>query len=130
MILGLTPDDRGLIPDVDVARLKEFGNEIQRRFGSPIVSVQGEGKRLQLKLPATKKINAIVIAEDIRQGERVRNYKVEGKVNGKWKILATGSCIGHKRIEEIEPVEVSALRLQIEESLAQPVIADFSVYAY
>lgn len=130
LILGLTPDDRGLIPDVDVARLKEFGNEIQRRFGSPIVSVQGEGKRLQLKLPATKKINAIVIAEDIRQGERVRNYKVEGKVNGKWKILATGSCIGHKRIEEIEPVEVSALRLQIEESLAQPVIADFSVYAY
>ena len=83
-----------------------------------------------MKLPATKKINAIVIAEDIRQGERVRNYKVEGKVNGKWKILATGSCIGHKRIEEIEPVEVSALRLQIEESLAQPVIADFSVYAY
>lgn len=130
LILGLTPDDRGLIPDVDVARLKEFGNEIQRRFGHPIASVQGEGKRLQLKLPATKKINAIVIAEDIRQGERVRNYKVEGKVNGKWKILATGSCIGHKRIEEIEPVEVSALRLQIEESLAQPVIADFSVYAY
>ena len=130
LILGLTPDDRGLIPDVDVARLKEFGNEIQRRFGHPIASVQGEGKRLQLKIPATKKINAIVIAEDIRQGERVRSYEVEGKVNGKWKTLVTGSCIGHKRIEEIDPVEVSALRLRIEEFLDKPVIADFSVYSY
>lgn len=130
LILGVTPDDRGLLPDVDVARLKEFGEEIQRRFGSPIATTQGEGKRLQLKLPATTKINAIVIAEDIRQGERVRSYKVEGKVNGKWKTLATGSCIGHKRIEEIEPVEVSALRLQIGESLDLPVIADFSIYSY
>ena len=130
LILGVTPDDRGLLPDVDVARLKEFGEEIQRRFGNPIATTQGEGKRLQLKLPATTKINAIVIAEDIRQGERVRSYKVEGKVNGKWKTLATGSCIGHKRIEEIDPVEVSALRLQIGESLDLPVIADFSIYSY
>lgn len=130
LILGVTPDDRGLLPDVDVARLKEFGEEIQRRFGNPIATTRGEGKRLQLKLPATTKINAIVIAEDIRQGERVRSYKVEGKVNGKWKTLATGSCIGHKRIEEIEPVEVSALRLQIGESLDLPVIADFSIYSY
>ena len=130
LILGVTPDDRGLLPDVDVTRLKEFGDEIQRRFGNPIATTQGEGKRLQLKLPATTKINAIVIAEDIRQGERVRSYKVEGKVNGKWKTLATGSCIGHKRIEEIEPVEVSALRLQIGESLDLPVIADFSIYSY
>lgn len=130
LILGVTPDDRGLLPDVDVARLKEFGEEIQRRFGNPIATTQGEGKRLQLKLPATTKINAIVIAEDIRQGERVRSYKVEGKVNGKWKTLATGSCIGHKRIEEIDPVEVSALRLQIGESLDLPVIAGFSVYSY
>lgn len=130
LILGVTPDDRGLLPDVDVARLKEFGEEIQCRFGNPIATTQGEGKRLQLKLPATTKINAIVIAEDIRQGERVRSYKVEGKVNGKWKTLATGSCIGHKRIEEIDPVEVSALRLQIGESLDLPVIAGFSVYSY
>lgn len=130
LILGVTPDDRGLLPETDVARLKEFGDEIQRRFGKPIASAQGEGKRLLLKLPATTKINAVVIAEDIRQGERVRSYKVEGKVNGKWKTLATGSCIGHKRIEEIEPVEVSALRLQIGESLDLPVIAGFSVYSY
>lgn len=92
-------------------RLKEFGDEVQRRFGTPIALTKGEGKRLQLKLPVPTKINAIVMAEDIRQGERVRSYKVEGKVNGKWMALAIGSCIGHKHIEEIAPVEVKELRL-------------------
>ena len=130
LILGVTPDDRGLLPDVDVKRLKEFGDEVQRRFEIPIALTKGEGKHLQLKLPVATKINAIVMAEDIRQGERVRSYKVEGKVNGKWMTLAIGSCIGHKRIEEIDPVEVKELRLQIEESLDQPIITDFSVYSY
>ena len=130
LILGVTPDDRGLLPDVDVNRLKEFGNEIRRRFGCPLASVQGEGDRLQIKLSRVSKINAIVLSEDIRHGERVRSYKVEGKVNGKWQTLSTGSCIGHKKIDEIAPTEVSALRLKIEKSLDYPVMLDFSVYAY
>lgn len=130
LILGVTPDARGLLPDVDVARLKEFGNEIRRRFDSPLVSTQGEKRLLQMKLSSATKINVIVIREDISRGERIRRYTVDGKVNGKWKVLATGSCVGHKRIEEIEPVEVSALRLRVEEALDTPVIADFSVYAF
>ncbi len=130
LILGVTPDDRGLLPDADVKRLKEFGQEIKRRYDTPLAFVEGEGKRLQMKLPAETKICALAIAEDIRLGERVRSYKVEGKVKGKWVTLATGSCIGHKRLEEITPVEVSAVRLRINESLDQPVITDFSIYAY
>lgn len=130
LILGVTPDDRGLLPDVDVRRLKEFGDEIRRRFGCPLASVQGEGNQLQIKLPEESKINAIVLSEDIRHGERVRSYKVEGKVKGKWVTLSMGSCIGHKKIDEIAPIEVSALRLKIDESLDRPVILDFSVHTY
>lgn len=46
LILGVTPDDRGLLPDADVKRLKEFGQEIKRRYDTPLGSVEGEGKRL------------------------------------------------------------------------------------
>lgn len=130
LILGVTPDKRGLLPDVDVARLKEFGDEIRRRFSHPLVSTQGAGKWLQMELPPRAKINAIVISEDLSRGERVRSYRIEGKVEGKWKTLALGSCIGHKRIEEITPLEISAVRLQIEEAVDLPLIADFSVYSY
>lgn len=131
LILGVTPDARGLIPEGDAKRLKEFGDEINRRFGNPVAAAKGEGKRLNLNLQKPTKINAIVLSEDIAQGERVREYVVEGKVKGKWTELATGSCIGHKHIHEIAPVEVSAMRLKVGKWVGnKPFISDFSVYAY
>ena len=130
LILGVTPDNRGLIPDADVKRMKEFGDEIHRRFGKPIAKVMGEGKKLSLRLEEPTQINAIVLCENIAQGERVRSYKVEGKVNGKWQLLTVGTCIGHKHIEEITPVQVTELKLVIDNYVAKPVISDFSVFSY
>ena len=130
LILGVTPDDRGLLPEADAQRLKEFGAEIQRRFGTPLAATQGNGKKLDLPLKRPTLIHAICVAEDIAQGERVLKYEIEGKVNGKWLLLNSGSCIGHKRLVEIEPTTVSALRLKIKEAKATPCIKDFSVYAY
>ena len=130
LILGVTPDNRGLLPDVDVKRLQEFGTEIKRRFGKPLASSKGEGNKLLIKLNKPQKINCISLSEDISKGERVREYLVEGKVNGKWMTIASGSCVGHKRIEEIRPVQVSALRLKVIQSIGKPLISDFSVYDY
>ena len=45
LILGLTPNADGLLPQPDVNRLKEFGDEINRRFSNPIASISGTGKR-------------------------------------------------------------------------------------
>lgn len=128
LILGLTPDDRGLIPDPDVQRLKEFGVELERRFGESLGETAGEGRRILLQLPVSQEIKNVVIKEDLRYGERVRKYKVEGKVKGRWQLLASGSCVGHKRIEELAPVVVSDIRLIVEETLDIPVIKLFAVY--
>lgn len=130
LILGITPDNRGLIPETDVQRLKEFGEEITRRFGTPLATVQGANKRIYLKLPKESVINAISVSEDLTQGERVRSYRIEGKIKGRWTPLSTGTCIGHKHIVEINPVKVTALRLIIDRCVAHPHIADFSVYNY
>ena len=75
-------------------------------------------------------VNAIVLCEDISKGERVRQYKVEGKVNGKWKMLTIGSCIGHKKIDTVVTDKVSALRLNVEKAVGVPHISRFAVYAY
>ena len=128
LILGITPDYRGLVPEVDATRMKEFGDEIKRRFSKPIASAQGEGKQMTIKLKSPSMIDAIIISEDISKGERVRSYTLEGKIDGKWKSLSEGSCIGHKRIEEITPVKVSAVRLKIKEAAGKTSIKDFSVY--
>jgi len=81
-----------------------------------------------MKLGKPVKINHLVIQEDIVHGERVRNYKIEARVNGKWLEIGDGECIGHKRIQQIDPVTTSRIRLIIKDSIAEPMIKNFNVY--
>ena len=57
----LPPNPDGLMPDADVKRLKEFGDEINRRFSHPIASTSGVGKKFILKLPKRQKVNQLVL---------------------------------------------------------------------
>lgn len=130
LMLGLTPDPTGLLPEPDCKRCGEFGREIARRFGQPIATVNGEGDvvRLALKQPAS--IDHVSIMEEIAQGERVRQYVVQGLVGGEtWQQLCEGISIGHKRIQQFPPVEVTAVRLRVTDSVAKPLIRQLAVYS-
>ena len=128
LILGVTPGPDGLMPEPDVKRLKELGNEISRRFSNPIASVSGAGESLSLKLPKRQKVNQLVLMEDIAKGERVRNFILEGKTKKGWQTIFQGSCIGHKFIHCFDDMEVSTVRLNILESKGEPQILDFSIF--
>ena len=129
LIVGLTPDPNGLLPKPDVKRLKEWGEEIKRKFGKPIAQTSGTGKQLILKLKQPTLINHIILQEDIKQEERVREYVLDGLVNGEWIQIAVGSCIGQKHIQRITTeVEVEKLRLKIEEAIEKPIISNFSIF--
>ncbi|QTE24460.1 alpha-L-fucosidase [Polaribacter cellanae] len=128
LIMGLTPNPDGLMPVPDVKRLKEWGDEIKRRFQNPIASTSAKGKKITLKLNKKTLINHIIIQEDITKGERVRTYIVEGLVNGKWKTLTKGESIGHKRIAQFKTVEVSKIKLKILKADREPQIKNLSVY--
>ena len=129
LILGLTPDPNGLIPTGDEQRLKEFGTEINRRFSSPLAQTSGQKKSLTLKLDKKQPVNYCIIQENIQNGERIRQYKVEAKVNGKWQTVCSGESVGHKRIEKFDPVEATALRLTVLQSIALPDIINFSAFS-
>ena len=101
---GDTDDPKGLIPVGDVQSLKEWGEEIDRRFASPLAQTSG------------------------KKGERIRTYRIETKVNGKWKMLCSGESVDHKRIERFAPAEVTSVRLTVPESIAMPDIINFSIY--
>lgn len=128
LIMGLTPDPNGLIPEPDVIRLKEWGDEIKRRFSIPIASASGKGNKIVLKFKGSVLINHLIIQEDIRYGERIRSYEVQGLINGKWIILAKGKSIGHKRIEQFESIKINQLRLIIKDSERSPVLKNISAY--
>lgn len=130
LILGVTPDDRGLVPEADSLRLAEFGAAIYERYGVPIKKVSGKGNIYCIRMDRPTHVTHLVIEEDIRYGERVRKYRIECLVDNNWKLLCEGSCIGHKRIERLQaPVEVTSVRLTIDDSLDVPVIKSFSVFS-
>ena len=128
LLLNSTPDTSGLIPESHVKRYAEFGREIQRRFDTPVIATSGSGNELELVLTAPRRVNHVMIEEDIAEGQRVRGYVVEGRVKDKWQTLATGTTVGEKRIERFEAVEVSQVRLRIAKSAAEPLIRRFAAF--
>ena len=128
LIVGLTPNPDGVLPVGDVARLEEWGREINRRFGKPLAQTSGNKSRLSLSLKGTQTANYYILQEDLSQGQRIRAYRIEAKVGGKWKAVAQGTSVGHKRIEAFEPVEASGFRVVVEQCKGTPCIRNFSIY--
>ena len=128
LLINAAPGPDGLIPEAQLKRFREFGAEIQRRFGKSLAETTGQGNTLELKLVKPTKIDHVILMEKITEGERVREYVLEGKVGETWQKIGGGTCIGHKRIERITPVEVSAVRLNVLKSAAPPIIRKLAVY--
>jgi alpha-L-fucosidase len=130
LILGLTPDTAGLLPVGDVARLKEFGDAVRAKYGKPLGSVSGNGKKeISLVLSKAQLISSVMISEDISGGHRIKNFKVQAHTGGKWINLFEGSAVGNKFIGVLpEPLLTKKLRLIIEEAFDTPLVTSFSVY--
>lgn len=128
MLIGVVVDQRGLVPEGDVKRMKEFGDEISKRFTKPIANRKGTGNEIVLELKEPQEINHIVLMEDISQGERVRSFELFGKNGKKWISLGEGSCIGHKYIHQFKKRELAAVKLVVNDSVEKPIIRNLSVY--
>jgi hypothetical protein len=128
MLLNSTPNTDGLIPEGDLTRYRELGQEIDRRFGKSLAETRGRASVLELDLGTPTLVNHVVVMEDYRHGERIRRYVVEGFDGRQWKTLAEGRHVGRKRISCFEDALVSKLRLRIAESAAEPLIRSFQAF--
>ena len=129
LLLNIAPDTTGLMPVADVRRATEFGAEIRRRFGKSIAETSGKGELVELDLGNPTRIDHVVTMENIVEGERVREYVIEGLASGQWKELCRGSSIGHKKIDQFAPTEVSKVRLRVVKSAAEPLVRKLAAYA-
>jgi alpha-L-fucosidase len=128
LLLSIPPNRDGRLPEQDCAAVRAFGDEIHRRFSKPLATTSGQGHVLLLPLPAPTRIDTVILQEDIAFGERVREYRLEGRGGGTWQTLALGSAIGHKRIQPVTPTTVDAVRLVITRFLDTPAIRALSVF--
>jgi alpha-L-fucosidase len=142
LLLNVTPDRTGHVPEGDVRRVREFGDEVRRRFGTPVAEGTGggggaegprrltqEGRTFTLEIPeGSRRVDHVVLQEDLAGGERVRAYRLDGMVDGAWTLLGDGTAIGHKRVQPVGPVSASALRLLVTESAASPLVRRFAAF--
>lgn len=117
LLINMTPDTLGLIPEAEVMRLSNFGKEINRLFENQLVSVSGATGQSKdeyiINLADKQKMNLLVLEEDIRNGQHIIQYTVEAYLEGHWKKIADGQSIGRKRIQSFDTVEASKVRVSL-----------------
>jgi alpha-L-fucosidase len=127
-IINANIDSDGLVPEADARRFKEFGDTIRKWFGTSLAETNGTGNVVELKLPEPREINFVTLMEDIRLGQRIRGYEVDGLVDGGWEKLCDGESVGHKRIQQFARTKVAAIRLRVTRAVAMPLIRKLAVY--
>ena len=129
LLLNAAPDSHGEVPAAQMKRLQEFGDEVRQRFAKSLATTRGDGNRLALDLGGEKTVDHLVLREDIRGGERVRKFVVDGqRADGQWLSLARGTQVGSRQIIPLPSTAVKAVRLTVQESLAPVTIRELSVF--
>ncbi len=73
-------------------------------------------------------LNRFLVQEDIRYGQRVREFKLEASVDGEWIPVVNETTIGRKRILRFPNIKTHGLRFTVVDSKACPVISNIEVY--
>jgi alpha-L-fucosidase len=152
-MLGVAPDDRGLLPDSDVARLRELGAALQQRYGNNLAAhhlptdentaraLDGDpdtfwsapaGSRaatLEVKFAKPTTFDHALTMEWLTGGQLVQKYRIEVFVDGRWKTLVAEEAIGHKKIDHFAPVTAQRVRLNILTSSGEARIREFQLFS-
>ncbi|HKN24867.1 MAG TPA: alpha-L-fucosidase [Candidatus Acidoferrum sp.] len=153
LMLGIAPDRNGRVPDVDVERLKEFGDAIQKRYSHNLVKEkQGGGGiagkaldgdpetfwsapagshsaviEVNFREPVT--FDCALTMEWLNDGQHVQKYAIEVLEGGGWRRVAEGQAIGHKKIDHFPPVTAQQVRLNLLATSAEAHIREFQLYS-
>ena len=154
-MLGVAPDNRGLLPDSDARRLVEFGDALRARaannlaLGRGAVSPGGAATDgdsdtfwsaragshhadLEVSLDKPITFDHALTMEWLNDGQHVQKYAIEAwdAKTTKWARVAGGEAIGHKKIDAFDPVTTNRVRLRILSSTAEAHIREFQLYRW
>lgn len=132
LLINIAPDRNGLLTEADSNRFTEFGNEIKRRFCSPInnVTINHIENIYQLQFSENKLVNHLIIEENIENCENVQKFKVLAYPTeyGAPITIFNGFTIGHKLIIEFATINTSKLEIIIEETNQKEKLKKASAY--
>ena len=127
LLLNVPPDTRGHIHEIDSVRLMEFRAALDRIFAENLagkLSRKGDSWTVEAKGP----FNRLVLQEDIAKGQRIAACTVEARTADGWQEIARETTVGCKRIVLLPRTEASQIRINVTESLAQPLLSGIGLY--
>ena len=155
-VLGLAPDQRGLLPEADVARLKAFGEAIGKLYGQNLATrahkyqvdggptektaIDGDpetawfgysGRRtatLSMSFPDAIVFDRLVMMEWLNDGQKIQRYRIQSRLGNSWTTIAEGSSIGHRRIEQMAITTSQELRIELTTSSGAPALREFQIF--
>ncbi len=153
LMLGVAPDNRGLLPTSDASRLREFGEALHKRFspnlalshvpnGESSLALDGNPDTFWSAAPGSHHATLLVnfpkpisfdhalTMEWLNDGQNVQKYSIEVLINGGWKSVAEGQAVGHKKIDSFPLVTTSQVRLNILSSTGPAHIREFQLYRF
>jgi alpha-L-fucosidase len=140
LLLNIPPDRRGQIDPADAARVAEFREALDARFGEPVAAeIEPAGTdpagtvSYRVTLPRAMRVDHVELREDIASGQRVTGHSVlvpgDGSTGAEDRpeVLVEAGTIGVRRIHRLdEPREVDQLVVQLRGRA--PVLAEVLVY--
>jgi alpha-L-fucosidase len=153
LMIGLAPDNRGMLPDADVARLEEFGQAIQTVY-APEKNLAAHAIRassfreavdsdpdtfwsapegshsatIDLMFAQPIRFDRALTMEWLVAGQTVQKYAIQIMDGTNWKTVYSGTTIGHKKIDLFPRVKTQHVRLKILSASGPPRIREFELF--
>lgn len=145
-LLNIGPDNRGLLPDADVARILELGERIRSAYGRPlpfsepardgdVYSITHNERDTEADwwtIPKASRLsNTLVIEEDLTRGQSVESFSVYGYLPQDCHVkvlLFEGRTIGHKVICRFGAMRCSKYEVVINKHNGDHAIKNIKAY--
>ncbi len=111
LLLNVPPTRDGLIHPVDAARLAAMRDRLGSTFADNRAAAAAAGRPVA--------VSVADLREDITRGQVVAGYRLEGRVNGRWQTLSSGTTVGYRKLDRFERVTVTGVRFRVEASVGQ-----------
>lgn len=144
--LNVPPDNRGLIDDRDVKRLKELGNFINKEFSINhaessevrlVENLSDTQKVYEIELKSPSVIRYIELREDIAHGQRIENFRIRfyDEKGTKLQEYTTyyGTSVGNRKICAVcrdlwEGIVSKKIRISIISSRDVPILKSVKIF--
>ena len=146
LLLNIGPNADGLLPPEDAATLAAFGEEIRRRYDTPLpfsapelddenptmynITTQNALTGWNEYHTGTTLVDTVVIQEDLTEGQTVQEFRVHATLPcyGKRICIFKGDTIGHKFICRFPAFRTAKITVEIIKAEGPVVIRDIKAY--